>query len=215
MTSRKLEPSQIVVASHNKGKITEIIELLEPFGFDIQSAAELNLPEPEETGLTFEANAEIKALASAQTTNLPSLADDSGFCVDALNGDPGIYSARWSGPNRDFSFAMQQVEEQLLLANATTPQQRRAKFVAVLCLAWPDNHTEFYRGEVEGIVVHPPRGNMGFGYDPIFQPDGYSITFGEMNSQQKHSWSLNKPNSALSHRARAFEKFARTCLKQP
>ena len=214
MTVRLLKPGQLVVASHNKGKIAEINELLNPFGFDIQSASDLNLPEPEETGLTFEENAKIKALASTQATNLPSLADDSGFCVDALNGDPGIYSARWSGPNRDFSLAMERVEEELQSVKALTPNQRGAKFVAVLCLAWPDQHTEIFRGEIQGLVVHPPRGNKGFGYDPIFQPHGYSMTFGEMDSQKKHGWSLEQPNSALSHRARAFEKFAHTCLIQ-
>ena len=214
MVVRILKPGKLVVASHNKGKIAEINELLNPFGFDIQSAADLDLPEPEETGLTFEENAKIKALASTLTTSLPALADDSGFCVDALNGDPGIYSARWSGPTRDFSIAMDLVEEKLQQAQALTPKLRSAKFVAVLCLAWPDRHTEFFRGEVEGIVVNPPRGSQGFGYDPIFQPNGYTVTFGEMDSQQKHGWSLKQPNSALSHRARAFEKFARTCLIQ-
>ena len=211
---RILKPGQLVVASHNQGKISEINELLDPFGFKIRSAADLELPEPQETGLTFEENAKIKALASTLATNLPSLADDSGFCVDALGGDPGIYSARWSGPNRDFSIAMDLVEEKLQQANALTQKQRGAKFVAVLCVAWPDHHTEFFRGEVEGTVVYPARGNKGFGYDPIFQPDGYSVTFGEMDSQQKHGWSLEQPNSALSHRARAFEKFAHTCLIQ-
>ncbi|MEP3045254.1 MAG: RdgB/HAM1 family non-canonical purine NTP pyrophosphatase [Roseibium sp.] len=211
MSHRKLEPGKLVVASHNKGKIREINELLKPFGFDVVSAGDLDLPEPEETGTTFEANAELKAVASATAANLPALADDSGFCVAALNGDPGIYSARWAGPDKDFAMAMRTIQEKLETMGATDDSQRRGNFVAVLCLAWPDGHTEFFRGEVDGQVVWPPRGTQGFGYDPIFQPDGHEQTFGEMTSEEKHGWSADKP--ALSHRARAFQLFAKGCLE--
>lgn len=211
MSHRKLEPGRLVVASHNKGKIREINELLAPYGFDVVSAGDLDLPEPEETGTTFEANAELKAVASAEASGLPSLADDSGFCVEKLGGDPGIYSARWAGPDKDFPMAMRNVEEKLQAAGATDPADRRSSFVAVLCLAWPDGHKEFFRGEVEGQVVWPPRGEKGFGYDPIFQPDGYDVTFGEMTSEDKHGWSKTEP--ALSHRARAFQLFSKACLE--
>lgn len=211
MPHRKLEPGKLVVASHNKGKIREINELLAPYGFDVVSAGDLALPEPEETGATFEANAELKAIAAAKASGLPALADDSGFCVEALDGAPGIYSARWAGPDKDFAMAMRTVEEKLQQKGATTPEQRRGSFVAVLCLAWPDGHTEFFRGEVKGQIVWPPRGDRGFGYDPVFQPDGHERTFGEMTSEEKHGWSTTKP--ALSHRARAFQLFSKACLE--
>ncbi|MBD1549112.1 RdgB/HAM1 family non-canonical purine NTP pyrophosphatase [Roseibium aggregatum] len=211
MSHRKLEPGRLVVASHNKGKIREINELLAPYGFDVVSAGDLDLPEPEETGLTFEANAELKAVAAATASGLPSLADDSGFCAEALGGDPGIYSARWAGPDKDFTMAMRNVEELLQQKGATTPDRRRGSFVAVLCLAWPDGHREFFRGEVEGQIVWPPRGEKGFGYDPIFQPDGHERTFGEMTSEEKHGWS--RETQALSHRARAFQLFSKACLE--
>lgn len=211
MSHRKLEPGKLVVASHNKGKIREINELLAPYGFDVVSAGDLDLPEPEETGLTFEANAELKAVAAATASGLPSLADDSGFCAEALGGDPGIYSARWAGPDKDFAMAMRNVEEMLQQKGATTPEKRRGSFVAVLCLAWPDGHREFFRGEVEGQIVWPPRGEKGFGYDPIFQPDGHKRTFGEMTSEEKHGWS--RETMALSHRARAFQLFSKACLE--
>jgi len=211
MSHRKLEPGRLVVASHNKGKIREINELLQPYGFDVVSAGELNLPEPEETGLTFEENAALKAHAAAGACGLPALADDSGFCVEALGGDPGIYSARWAGPDKDFAMAMRTVEEKLQAIGATTDEKRRGSFVAVLCLAWPDGHAEYFRGEVEGQIVWPPRGTQGFGYDPVFQPDGHEKTFGEMSSQEKHGWSRETP--ALSHRARAFQLFSAGCLE--
>ena len=211
MSHRKLEPGRLVVASHNKGKIREINELLAPYGFDVVSAGDLDLPEPEETGLTFEANAELKAVAAATASGLPSLADDSGFCAAALGGDPGIYSARWAGPDKDFTMAMRNVEEKLQQTGATTPDKRRGSFVAVLCLAWPDGHREFFRGEVEGQIVWPPRGEKGFGYDPMFQPDGHERTFGEMTSEEKHGWS--RETRALSHRARAFQLFSKACLE--
>ncbi len=210
MSHRKLEPGRVVVASHNKGKVREINELLAPFGYDVVSASELDLPEPEETGVTFEENAALKAVAAATAANLPALADDSGFCVDALGGDPGIYSARWAGPDKDFAMAMRTIEEKLQAAGATAPEDRRGSFVAVLCLAWPDGHREFFRGEVEGDIVWPPQGTQGFGYDPIFRPDGETRTFGDMTSDEKHGGRGDTP--ALSHRARAFRLFAASCI---
>lgn len=211
MSHRKLDPGKLVVASHNKGKIREINELLRPYGFEVVSAANLDLPEPEENGLTFEDNAAIKAVAAAEAAGLPSLADDSGFCVEALGGDPGIYSARWAGPEKDFAMAMRTIEEKLSTLNADTREKRRGSFVAVLCLAWPDGHREFFRGEVDGDVIWPPRGTMGFGYDPMFKPDGRDRTFGEMTSDEKHGMSADTP--PLSHRARAFKAFAEGCLE--
>ncbi|RUM27441.1 RdgB/HAM1 family non-canonical purine NTP pyrophosphatase [Rhizobium vallis] len=212
---RKLETKTIVVASHNAGKIREIQELIGPLGFTARSAAELNFVEPDETGTTFEENATIKAVASANAAGMPALSDDSGLVVDALGGDPGVYTANWaetSDGTRDFDMAMAKVEKALQDAGATTPEQRTARFVSVLCLAWPDGHTELFRGEVEGSVAWPPRGGQGFGYDPVFQPEGYDITFGEMSSEEKHGWNVGKPQ-ALSHRARAFKLFVETCLE--
>lgn len=212
---RKLDTRTIVVASHNAGKIREIAELIGPFGFSAKSAAELNFAEPEETGTTFEENAAIKALASAKASGLPALSDDSGLVIDALGGAPGVYTANWAereDGSRDFAWAMEKVEKALAEKGATAPEQRTARFVSVLCLAWPDGHTEIFRGEVEGTVVWPPRGTKGFGYDPVFQPEGYDKTFGELTSEEKHGW---KPGdaTALSHRARAFKLFVETCLK--
>ncbi|WP_102868206.1 RdgB/HAM1 family non-canonical purine NTP pyrophosphatase [Pseudovibrio exalbescens] len=206
MTERRLEPGRLVVASHNKGKLKEINELLEPFGFDVVSAGDLGLPEPVEDGETFEANAEIKALAAAKASGLPALADDSGFCVNALMGDPGVYSARWAGPGKDFSVAMQKVEDKLQALGAT---DRGCSFVAVLCVAWPDGHTQFYRGEVHGDAVWPPRGLEGFGYDPMFLPEGFDRTFGEMDQASKQRLA---DGTALSHRAKAFDLFKSECL---
>lgn len=215
MIMRKLDTKTIVVASHNQGKIREIADLIGPFGFSARSAAELNFVEPEETGTTFEENAAIKALASARASGLPALSDDSGLVVDALGGDPGVYTANWAETadgTRDFAMAMEKVEKALLETGATEKAQRTARFVSVLCLAWPDGHTELFRGEVEGHVVWPPRGTAGFGYDPIFQPLGHERTFGEMSADEKHGW---KPGdaAALSHRARAFKLFVETCLE--
>ncbi|MDQ0560338.1 XTP/dITP diphosphohydrolase [Rhizobium mesoamericanum] len=212
---RKLETKTIVVASHNAGKIREIQDLIGPFGFTANSAAELNFVEPNETGTTFEENATIKALASAEAAGLPALSDDSGLVIDALGGDPGVYTANWAEKpdgTRDFAMAMEKVEAALDKVGASKPEQRTARFVSVLCLAWPDGHTELFRGEVEGVVVWPPRGSQGFGYDPVFQPEGYDTTFGEMSAEEKHGW---KPGDtgALSHRARAFKIFVETCLK--
>jgi XTP/dITP diphosphohydrolase len=212
---RKLESKTIVVASHNAGKIREIQELIAPLGFTAKSAAELNFIEPEETGTSFEENATIKAIASANASGMPALSDDSGIVIDALGGAPGVYTADWAETGhgtRDFAMAMEKVEKALQDVAATEPSQRGARFVSVLCLAWPDGHTELFRGEVEGTVVWPPRGTQGFGYDPIFQPEGYATTFGEMSSEEKHGWNIGKPQ-ALSHRARAFKLFVETCLE--
>ncbi|WP_454847939.1 RdgB/HAM1 family non-canonical purine NTP pyrophosphatase [Rhizobium binxianense] len=212
---RKLDTKTIVVASHNQGKIREIQDLIGPLGFTAKSAAELDFVEPDETGTTFEENATIKALASARASGLPALSDDSGLMVDALGGDPGVYTANWAEKpdgTRDFAMAMEKVEKALEKAGAAGPEQRGARFISVLCLAWPDGHTELFRGEVEGTVVWPPRGTQGFGYDPVFQPDGYAVTFGEMSAEEKHGWTIGKPQ-ALSHRARAFKLFVETCLE--
>lgn len=212
MANRLTAETPLVVASHNKGKIREIEFLLAHYGLLVKSAAELDLEEPVEDGDTFEANAEIKAVAAMKATGLPALADDSGFAVDALDGDPGIYSARWAGPDKDFAMAMRNVEEKLQGKGAVTPELRRCRFVAVLCLAWPDGEIVKYRGEVEGTAVWPPRGEKGFGYDPIFQPDGFAITFGEMEAEEKHGWKPGEERG-LSHRARAFKLFADACLE--
>lgn len=212
---RKLDTKTIVVASHNAGKIREIEDLIGPFGFSAKSAAELKFDEPDETGTTFEENAAIKALASARASGLPALSDDSGLVIDALDGAPGVYTANWAEKEdgtRDFAMAMEKVEKALADKGASDAKDRTARFVSVLCLAWPDGHTELFRGEVEGTVVWPPRGDKGFGYDPVFQPEGYATTFGEMSAEEKHGW---KPGdaTALSHRARAFKIFVETCLK--
>ncbi|MGY5807107.1 RdgB/HAM1 family non-canonical purine NTP pyrophosphatase [Rhizobium sp. LEGMi198b] len=212
---RKLDTKTIVVASHNAGKIREIQDLIGPFGFTAKSAADLNFIEPDETGTTFEENATIKALASAQASGLPALSDDSGLVIDALDGNPGVYTANWAETpdgTRDFAMAMRKVESALEEAGAASPESRTARFVSVLCLAWPDGHTELFRGEVEGRVVWPPRGTQGFGYDPVFQPENYDATFGEMSAEQKHGWKPGEPQ-ALSHRARAFKIFVETCLE--
>jgi XTP/dITP diphosphohydrolase len=212
---RKLDTRTIVVASHNAGKIQEIRDLIGPLGFTAKSAADLEFAEPDETGTTYEENARIKALASAMASGLPALSDDSGLAVDALDGAPGVYTANWAereDGSRDFAMAMEKVEKALAEKGATTPESRTGRFVSVLCLAWPDGHTELFRGEVEGHIVWPPRGTKGFGYDPVFQPVGYDETFGEMPAEAKHGW---KPGDehALSHRARAFKLFVETCLK--
>jgi XTP/dITP diphosphohydrolase len=206
-----LRPGPIVVASHNPGKAREIVGLLGPFGFEVRSAAELGLAEPEETGRTFEANAELKARAAAEASGLPALADDSGLAVDALGGAPGIFSARWAGPAKDFAAAMRKVEENLQRLGAVTPDKRRAHFVSALSLALPDGGIRTYVGRVDGMLVWPPRGNLGFGYDPMFVPDGHHRTFGEMTAEEKHGWRPGH-GEALSHRARAFQLFARDCL---
>jgi XTP/dITP diphosphohydrolase len=206
----------MVVASHNEGKLREFADLMGPFGFEAKSARELGLAEPDETGASFEENAYIKAYAAAKATGLPALSDDSGLCVDALDGAPGVYTANWAETpegKRDFGVAMQRTEVALQEIGALLPIQRRGRFVAVICLAFPDGEAEYYRGEVEGTLVWPPRGELGFGYDPVFQPDGYDQTFGEMTAEQKHGWKPGQ-QEALSHRARAFKKFAEARLGQ-
>ncbi|HBQ22729.1 MAG TPA: non-canonical purine NTP pyrophosphatase, RdgB/HAM1 family [Alphaproteobacteria bacterium] len=185
--------TKIVLATHNPGKVREIADLLRPLGLDVVSAGELGLPEPEETAKDFLGNACIKAEAAAQASNLPALADDSGFCVDGLNGDPGIYSARWAGPDKDFSYAMSRVHEELGLKGLS---ESRGHFVCALALAIPSAETRMFEGRVSGKTVWPPRGGHGFGYDPMFLADGQTQTFGEMAPQDKH---------AMSHRARAFQ----------
>jgi XTP/dITP diphosphohydrolase len=201
---------QLVIATHNNGKLLEMRELLAPYGISATSAAELGLPEPEETGTTFRANARIKAEAAAKATNLPAFSDDSGLAVDALDGYPGIYSARWAGADKDFMGAMTRVNELINDLGATTPDKRKAHFVSALCVAWPDGHLEEFEARVDGTIVWPPRGHKGFGYDPFFLPDGYKTTFGEMSSEEKHG--LPPRGLGLSHRARAFMKLAEACL---
>jgi XTP/dITP diphosphohydrolase len=202
--------SPVVIATHNPGKLREMRELLAPYGIKPKSAGELGLAEPAETGGSFAANARIKALAAAQATGLPGFADDSGFCVDALDGKPGIHSARWAGSGKDFRGAMNRIQTLLIERGARTPEQRRAHFVAALCLAWPDGYAETFEARVDGHAVWPPRGEKGFGYDPLFQPDGFDRTFGEMTAEEKHS--LPPKGQGLSHRARAFVQLGAACL---
>ncbi|QND57731.1 RdgB/HAM1 family non-canonical purine NTP pyrophosphatase [Mesorhizobium huakuii] len=212
-----LDGKKIVVASHNAGKLREFADLMGPFGFEAKSAKDYGLPEPDETGTTFEENAYIKALAAAQATGLPALSDDSGLCVDALDGAPGVYTANWAETpdgSRDFAMAMQRTEVALQEVGAASAEQRKGRFVAVICLAFPDGEAEYYRGEAEGTLVWPPRGELGFGYDPVFLPNGFDKTFGEMTAEQKHGWKPGQP-TALSHRARAFQKFAQARLNTP
>ena len=211
---KDLSARKIVVASHNDGKLREIADLIAPFGFEAKSAREYGLPEPDETGTTFEENAYIKAHAAALATGLPSLSDDSGLVIEALGGQPGVYTANWAeteGGRRDFGIAMQRAELAMQEVGATEPAQRAGKFVAVICLCYPDGEAEYFRGEAPGTLVWPPRGEMGFGYDPVFQPDGHERTFGEMSAQEKHGWTPGQAQ-ALSHRARAFQKFAQAKL---
>ncbi|MER8386672.1 RdgB/HAM1 family non-canonical purine NTP pyrophosphatase [Mesorhizobium sp. M1428] len=213
-TVHSLDGHKIVVASHNAGKLREFADLMAPFGIEAKSAKEYGLPEPDETGTTFEQNALIKALAAAKATGLPALSDDSGLCVDALDGAPGVYTANWAETpdgSRDFGMAMQRTEVALQEVGAITPAQRKGRFVAVICLAFPDGQAEYFRGEVDGTLVWPPRGELGFGYDPVFLPNGFEKTFGEMSAEEKHGWRPGQP-TALSHRARAFQKFAQARL---
>jgi XTP/dITP diphosphohydrolase len=197
--ARKLENGQkLVLASHNKGKLSEIAALLARLGVQVVSAAELGLPEPAEDAPDFAGNARIKAIAAATASGLPALSDDSGFCVAALNGQPGVHSARWAGPAKDFAAAMSDLHQQV----GDNPD-RRAWFIAALCLAWPDGTTETFLGRIDGTLAWPPRGDKGFGYDPIFVPAGARKTFGEMDPDAKH---------AVSHRARAFEQIIKSCF---
>ncbi|GAA0467552.1 RdgB/HAM1 family non-canonical purine NTP pyrophosphatase [Parasphingorhabdus litoris] len=205
---RKLEPGKLVIASHNQGKVREIRALLAPFGIEPVSAGELDLPEPEETGTTFAENALLKARASAEGANCVALADDSGLCVAALDGAPGVYTADWAeadsyegGPGRDWYMAMGKVEGKLSELGPNT--DRSAYFTCTLALAWPDGHSELFEGRIQGNLVWPPRGTLGFGYDPVFQPIGFEQTFAELDPQQKHD---------MSHRADAFEKLVKACF---
>jgi XTP/dITP diphosphohydrolase len=202
----------VIIATHNPGKLREMRELLAPYGIATQSTGELGFPEPEETGTTFAENARIKAVAAARASGKPAFADDSGLVVDALGGEPGIHSARWAGPDKDFRVAMNRIQTLLIERGAKTPEQRRAHFIAALCLAWPDGHVEDFEGRVDGVAVWPPRGDKGFGYDPLFRPDGFDITFGQMSADEKHG--LPPQGRGLSHRARAFMKLAETCLSR-
>ena len=206
----RLIKGRLVIATHNPGKLAEMRELLAPHGVEAVSAGDLGLAEPEETGDSFVANARIKASAAAKAAALPAFADDSGIVVDALDGAPGIYSARWAGENKDFTAAMSRIERLLQERGATQEQRRSAHFVSALCVAWPDGHLEEVEARVDGVLVWPPRGTAGFGYDPMFLPDGHSRTFGEMSSIEKHG--LPPLGKGLSHRARAFVKLAEICL---
>jgi len=197
--SRKWNGGRLVIASHNEGKVREIRALLAPFGADVVSAGALGLPEPEETEKTFIGNALLKAHAAAKAAGIPALADDSGLAVTALGGDPGIYSARWAGPNKDFADAMQKVEDGL-----AGQSDRSGKFICALALAWPDGHAETVEGTIAGELVWPPRGSHGFGYDPMFRPEGYDVTFGEMDPGKKHE---------ISHRADAFRHLVARCFE--
>jgi XTP/dITP diphosphohydrolase len=203
---------RLVIATHNAGKLKEMRELLAPYRIDAISAGDMGLSEPEETGTTFAANAGIKAEAAAKASGLPAFADDSGLAVDALGGEPGIYSARWAGPDKNFRRAMETVEQKLDALGATMPAQRKAHFISALCVAWPDGHVEEFEGRVDGTLVWPPRGDKGFGYDPMFLPDGYTRTFGELTGEEKHG--LPPHGLGLSHRARAFLKLAEACLER-
>jgi XTP/dITP diphosphohydrolase len=196
--ARHFQESKLIIASHNPGKVREISALLEPFGCAVVSAGDLGLAEPDETGTTFAANAELKARAAAISADLPALADDSGLAVTALGGEPGIYSARWAGPDKDFGLAMQTVQDRL-----AGNDDRSAHFVCALTLCWPDGHMETFEGRVDGTLVWPLRGDRGFGYDPMFVADGYDITFAEMDGDEKHR---------ISHRADAFRKLIDGCF---
>ncbi len=195
---RRFEGGPLVIASHNPGKVREIADLLQPFGTEVTSAADLRLAEPIETGTTFAANAELKARAAAEASGQLALADDSGLVVAALAGEPGIHSARWAGPDKDFRAAMQKVEDELQGKN-----DRRAHFACALALCWPDGNLEAFDGAVHGTLVWPPRGTEGFGYDPVFVADGHDLTFGEMDPAEKHR---------ISHRADAFRKLVDACF---
>ncbi len=205
MTHRFKRGDRLVVASHNPGKVWEINQLIHPYGLDAVSAGDLGLEEPEETEPTFHGNAKLKALVAAKGSGLPALADDSGLEVDLLGGAPGIYSARWAGPTKDFSIAMRKVADALTERGPWTSGEPRANFISVLCLAWPDGEVHFYDGRIDGHLVWPPRGTNGFGYDPMFLADGETETFGEMEPARKYS---------MSHRTRAFAHFKRACLEE-
>jgi XTP/dITP diphosphohydrolase len=205
--------STLLLATHNQGKLSEFRELFSPLGIVLVSAGDLGLPEPEETGTTFEQNARLKAHAAAGASGMIALADDSGLCVDALDGAPGVYTADWAAtPNgRDYRMAMRRVEDRLQAVGAISPELRKGAFNSTLCLAAPDGRDDLYVGQVSGTLVWPPRGDQGFGFDPVFMPDGFDITFGEMPSSAKHSWAPGQVG--LSHRARAFAKFVEGAIE--
>ena len=211
MNHRRIE-GRLVIATHNPGKLAEMRDLLRPYEVEALSAGELGIGEPEETGSSFRANARIKAAAAADATGLPAFADDSELAVDALDGAPGIHSARWAGPDKDFARAMERIESELTGRRARTAEDCRAHFVSALCVAWPDGHVEEFEARVDGTLVWPPRGTRGFGYDPMFQPDGHALTFGEMSAEDKHG--LPPKGKGLSHRARAFVELAAACLRR-
>jgi XTP/dITP diphosphohydrolase len=204
----------LLLATHSAGKLAELKELLSSFGLTLVTAGELGLPEPEETGTTFEENARIKAHAAASAAGMIALADDSGLAVDALGGQPGVFTANWAtaGAGRDYGVGMRRVEDALQAAGASTPAERRGAFVATFCLAHPDGRDRLFVGRVEGTLVWPPRGENGFGFDPVFMPEGFDVTFGEMSARDKHRWSPGQPG--LSHRARAFAKYVEGALEQ-
>ncbi|MEY3553118.1 MAG: hypothetical protein RL735_1466 [Pseudomonadota bacterium] len=210
MTAHRRLEGKILIATHNAGKLREMRELLAPYGIAAVSAGELNLDEPEETGMTFAANAQIKAQAGAKASGLPSFADDSGICVAGLDGAPGIYSARWA-VDKKFDAAMTRIDAELLAKGIGREAERKAWFISALCIAWPDGHLEEFEGRIDGVLVWPPRGTAGFGYDPMFLPEGHTRTFGEMTSDEKHGLPTDG-SRALSHRARAFQDLAKACL---
>ena len=210
MTAHRRLEGKILIATHNAGKLREMRELLAPYGIAAVSAGELNLDEPEETGMTFAANAQIKAQAGAKASGLPSFADDSGICVAGLDGAPGIYSARWA-VDKKFDAAMARIDAELLAKGIGREAERKAWFISALCIAWPDGHLEEFEGRIDGVLVWPPRGTAGFGYDPMFLPEGHTRTFGEMTSDEKHGLPTDG-SRALSHRARAFQDLAKACL---
>jgi XTP/dITP diphosphohydrolase len=206
--------AKLLIATHNAGKLAEFRELFSPLGIVLISAKDLDLPEPDETGTTFVENARLKAHAAAKASGMVALADDSGLCVDALNGEPGVYTADWAATptGRDYQMAMRRVEDRLQAIGANSPGLRKGSFNATLCLAHPDGRDDLYVGQASGTMVWPPRGDKGFGFDPIFMPDGFDITFGEMPSSAKHSWAPGQVG--LSHRARAFAKFVEGAIEQ-
>jgi XTP/dITP diphosphohydrolase len=203
---------RLVIATHNPGKLREMRELLAPYGVEAVAAGDLGLGEPEETGVSFAENAHLKAAAAAKAVQLPSFADDSGLVVDALGGAPGIHSARWAGADKNFARAMEEIDERLSNLGATASMDRTAHFISALCVAWPEGDLAEFEGRVDGVLVSPPRGDQGFGYDPMFLPDGHARTFGEMSSEEKHE--LPPRGKGLSHRARAFFKLAEACLEK-
>lgn len=211
MTNKLRAGDKLVLATHNPGKLKELRDLLAPYGIEVVSAGELALPEPEETGTTFRENAEIKARAAAAATGIPSLADDSGIEVEALGGAPGVYSADWGGPNKDFAGAMQRVHDELQEKNAWSEGAPEANFNATLAMVWPSGELEFHEGKVFGRLVWPPRGDEGFGYDPMFQADGQTKTFGEMTRDEKSGSASD--GSPLSHRGRALALFVSACIE--